>query len=115
MNKLMALGSLVLVAVAACSQDHTVTAPVADRALGVSASAVAMNADAPGAVYALTNAAAGNAVAVFTRLADGSLSWSRSVATGGTGAGSSLGSPGGVALSECGRWWFSVNGVCAER
>ena len=109
MNRLMALGTLALVGVAACSQDHTVTAPVADRALGVSASAVAMNADDPGAVYALTNATAGNAVVVYVRSADGSLSWSGSVATGGTGAGSSLGSQGAIALSDDGRWLFAVN------
>ena len=65
--------------------------------------------DAPGAVYALTNAAGGNAVAVYTRLADGSLSWSGSVATGGTGAGSSLGSQGAIALSDDGRRLFAVN------
>jgi 6-phosphogluconolactonase (cycloisomerase 2 family) len=104
----MALGTLALVAAAACSQDHTLTAPVADRALVVSAS-VAMNADAPGAVYALTNEAGSNAVAMYTRAADGRLSWVGAAPTGGAGAGSGLGSQGALALSDDGRWVFAVN------
>jgi 6-phosphogluconolactonase (cycloisomerase 2 family) len=62
-----------------------------------------------GAVYALTNAASGNAVAVFDRRADGSISYTASVPTGGLGTGSGLGSQGAVALSEDGRWLFAVN------
>jgi len=88
MNKIVALSALALVAVAACSQDHNVTGLAADRAAALNASAVASNADQPGAVYALTNQASGNAVAMFARGADGSLTWQSNVATGGTGAGS---------------------------
>jgi len=108
MNKTVALSTLALALVAACSQDHNVTGLAADRAVGMSASAVASNADAPGAVYALTNQAA-NAVAIFARGADGSLTWSGSVSTGGAGAGSGLGSQGALALSNDGRWLFAVN------
>lgn len=47
-------------------------------------------------VYEVTNAAAGNAIQVFDRNPDGSLRPGELVATGGLGAGSSLGSQGGV-------------------
>src|SRR3989475_8867660 len=109
MNRIVALSTLGLALVAACSQDHNVTGLAADRAAGLNASAVALTADAPGAVYALTNQASGNAVAIFDRGADGSLSWSSNMATGGTGAGSGLGSQGALALSDDGRWLFAVN------
>jgi 6-phosphogluconolactonase (cycloisomerase 2 family) len=109
MNKLMAVGTLALVAIAACSQDNNGTGPAADRAVQIAASAAAMPADAPGAVYALVNQASGNAVAVFNRAADGSLAWQGSVATGGSGTGSGLGSQGAIALSDDGRWLFAVN------
>ena len=107
MNKLMAVGALTLVALG-CAQDHNVTGLAADRALELNASAVAA-ADAPGAVYALTNVAGGNAVAMYSRGADGRLSWSGSVSTGGAGTGASLGSQGALALSDDGRWLFAVN------
>src|SRR5213082_2601845 len=60
-------------------------------------------------VYTLTNQVAGNAVAVFNRAADGTLSAAGTIATGGTGTGGSLGSQGAVALSDDGRWLFAVN------
>jgi len=109
MNKFLALGTLVMLA--ACSHDNNVTGIAADRAVdvGVSAPPVAAAADAPGAVFALTNQVAGNSVATFARAADGSLTWAGSVATGGTGAGSGLGSQGALALSDDGRWLFAVN------
>ncbi|HEY3220564.1 MAG TPA: beta-propeller fold lactonase family protein [Gemmatimonadales bacterium] len=109
MNKIVALSALALVAAAACSQDRNVTGLAADRAAALNASAVASNADQPGAVYALTNQASGNAVAIFARGADDSLTWQSNVATGGTGAGSGLGSQGALALSDDGRWLFAVN------
>ena len=109
MNKLGALAALLVVA--ACAQDHTVTGLSADRAPVLRASAAggepAM--DAPGAVYALANQASGNAVAIYARAADGSLTWTGSAPTGGLGAGSSLGSQGALALSDDGRWLFAVN------
>ena len=106
MKKFGALAALAIVA--ACAQDNNVTGLAADRAASVNASAAAP-ADAPGAVYALTNQADDNAVATFSRAGDGSLTWLGSVATGGLGAGSSLGSQGALALSADGRWLFAVN------
>jgi hypothetical protein len=63
-------------------------------ALSLSAGPVA-SAGAPGAVYALTNSTAGNAV-VYDRGGDGSLSPAGSYATGGAGTGAGLGSQGAV-------------------
>jgi len=64
MNKLMALGTLALIVATGCGQDHTIAGPLTDRAADMSANVVSQNADVPGAVYALTNAAGGNAVAM---------------------------------------------------
>lgn len=109
MNRTTAIGALALVTLAACAQDHSVTGLAAGRASELNASAAAPSADAPGAVYALTNQASGNAVAVYTRAADGSLTWAGTVATGGSGAGGGLGSQGALTLSDDGRWLFAVN------
>ena len=65
--------------------------------------------DQPGAVYALTNQADSNAVAVFTRSADGLLTPAGSYATGGAGTGSGLGSQSAVIVSDNQKWLFAVN------
>jgi 6-phosphogluconolactonase (cycloisomerase 2 family) len=65
--------------------------------------------DAPGAVYALTNDPGGNAVVVYDRAADGSLTPAGSYQTGGTGTGAGLGSQGAVIVSGDRRWVFAVN------
>ncbi len=62
-----------------------------------------------GAVYTLSNDPDANAVAVFHRDRDGSLTEGALVATGGRGTGASLGSQGALALSHDGRWLFAVN------
>lgn len=65
--------------------------------------------EAVGAVYTLSNDAAGNAVVVLDRAADGTLSPSGSVPTGGLGNGGGLGSQGALVLSDDGRWLIGVN------
>lgn len=65
--------------------------------------------DAPGAVFALTNSPAGNAVLVYDRAADGSLTPAGTYATGGTGTGAGLGSQGAVIVSDDHRLLFAVN------
>ena len=60
----------------------------------------AMASGGRGAVYTLTNAASGNAVAVFDRAADGSLTPDGTVATGGLGTGAGLGSQGALVLDD---------------
>lgn len=65
--------------------------------------------EAGGAVFALTNAATGNAVVMWPRDADGSLGAPVSVPTGGTGTGAGLMSQGAVVVSDDRRLLFAVN------
>src|SRR5436309_3092441 len=65
--------------------------------------------DGPHAVYVLTNASAGNAVAVFNRAPDGTLTTAGTVGTGGLGTGTGTGSQGALALSADGHWLYAVN------
>ena len=110
MMKHLGLLTLALAAVAACEPDRSVTNPAS-----IGASRQANRDDdrddsgAPRAVYTLTNQVTGNAVAVFNRGADGTLSAAGTVATGGTGAGAGLGSQSAVTLNEDGRFLFAVN------
>jgi 6-phosphogluconolactonase len=60
------------------------------------------------AVYTSSNAAAGNQVLAFDRTGNGSLSPAGSVATGGNGTGSGLGSQGAIALAQD-RFLYVVN------
>jgi 6-phosphogluconolactonase len=62
-----------------------------------------------GAVYALTNAAAGNSVVAFDRASDGSLSPAGTFSTGGLGSSDGLGSQGALIFSDDKEWLFAVN------
>jgi 6-phosphogluconolactonase (cycloisomerase 2 family) len=62
-----------------------------------------------GTVYTLSNDPAGNAVVVFDRARDGTLSAAGSVQTDGLGSGDALGSQGALVLSDDGRWLLAVN------
>jgi 6-phosphogluconolactonase (cycloisomerase 2 family) len=61
----------------------------------------------PGAVYSITNAVNGNAVAVYDRADNGKLSLNAYFFTGGKGTGAGLGSQGAVVLEK--DWVFAVN------
>ena len=61
--------------------------PPADRPNSARRHRQPARADSPGAVFTLTNSPAGNAVAVFDRSADGSLSPAGTYATDGLGTG----------------------------
>ena len=74
-------------------------------ALGIAATGAMAN--SPRAVYTLTNDPAGNAVKVFDRSGDGSLSPAGEFATGGTGTGAGLGNQSALVLD--GRRLFAVN------
>jgi hypothetical protein len=76
---------------------------------GFTAPTAAASADGFGAVYTLTNASSGNAVLVFNRAFDGSLSPQGSYSTGGLGSGAGLGSQSSVTLSQNNHWLFAVN------
>ncbi|MGH3014076.1 MAG: lactonase family protein, partial [Gaiellaceae bacterium] len=76
--------------------------------LAAAAPATAAGGDRGGrAVYTLTNSSSGNAVAVFSRAADGSLTADGTVSTGGAGTSAGLGSQGALVLD--GRRLFAVN------
>ena len=62
-----------------------------------------------GAVYMMTNAADGNQLAVFARDKKGLLEFPVFYNTGGTGAGTGLGSQGSIAMDETGDTLYLVN------
>jgi 6-phosphogluconolactonase len=62
-----------------------------------------------GAVYALANATAGNAVIVWNRASDGTLTEAGMYPTGGSGTAGGLGSQGAVVISPNHQWLFAVN------
>ena len=62
-----------------------------------------------GAVFTLSNSAAGNAVIAFDRASDGTLTAAGSFSTLGNGTGAGLGSQGAVALTDDGQLLFAVN------
>ncbi len=65
--------------------------------------------DGRGTVYTISNAASGNAVLAYTRMADGSLHPRGTFATGGLGTGAVLASQGAVILGGDGRWLAAVD------
>ena len=67
------------------------------------------NHDGRGAVFALTNAASGNAVVAYRRAANGSLEPAGTYPTGGLGTGTGLGSQGAVVVSDDRRFVLAVN------
>ena len=85
------------------------TLATATMAAGVLRAGESASSDAPGAVYALTNSPAGNAVLVYHRDADGALAPAGAYATDGAGNGAGLGSQGAVVVSDDGRLLFAVN------
>jgi 6-phosphogluconolactonase (cycloisomerase 2 family) len=65
--------------------------------------------DASGAVYTMTNAPTGNEVIVYRRSETGALTPAGSVATGGKGSGTGLGSGHSLATTDNGRYVIAVN------
>src|SRR4051812_42814955 len=64
-----------------------------------------------GHVYVQTNSATGNAIAIFDRAGNGTLTFDEDVATGGLGiAPTGLGSQGSVAITQDERYLLAVNG-----
>jgi 6-phosphogluconolactonase len=96
--------ALLITVLAACGRDVTSPHTVTPRSAALSRDGT----DA-GAVFTLSNAAAGNAVIAFARSAGGSLTPAGSFATNGNGTGAGLGSQGAVALSDDGQLLFAVN------
>ncbi|MFN8597843.1 MAG: beta-propeller fold lactonase family protein [Anaerolineae bacterium] len=88
---------------------HFVVAVVLIASVALSGVGVAAAAGDTGAVYTLTNNAAGNEVAIFNRAANGTLTAAGTVSTGGLGNGGGLGSQGALTLSQDHKWLFAVN------
>jgi 6-phosphogluconolactonase (cycloisomerase 2 family) len=65
--------------------------------------------DSPGAVYTATNSSPNNKVIVYSRSADGLLSYAGEFDTNGSGTGTGLGNQGGVLLTSDNQWLFVVN------
>jgi 6-phosphogluconolactonase (cycloisomerase 2 family) len=82
---------------------------IATVVAAIAAQAASAAQDTPGAVYTLTNAQSGNAVAYFSRSAQGALTYEGTFATGGNGTGGGLGSQRAVVLSDDGRDLYAVN------
>ncbi len=112
MTKHFAVAALALAAFAACEPNRGVTEPrdaVRASLTGPQNDDQPNGDGGPRAVYTLTNQVAGNAVAVFARAGDGTLTAAGSFSTGGAGTGAGLGSQGAVTLSNDGRLLFAVN------
>lgn len=62
-----------------------------------------------GAVYTMSNSSSGNAVLMFHRAANGTLTAAGSFPTGGVGSGGGLGNQGALILSQNSRWLYAVN------
>jgi 6-phosphogluconolactonase (cycloisomerase 2 family) len=103
MLKLSRVAFLISV-LAACERDATSPNAALPRSAALSSDGSNV-----GAVFTLSNSAAGNAVIAFGRSADGSLTPAGSFATLGNGTGAGLGSQGAVALSDDGQFLFAVN------
>lgn len=93
-----------VVALAACTADGDTSPslPLAPATDHVASAAV-------GQVYTATNSASGNAVLVYDRGVDGSLSPAGAFATNGTGTGAGLGNQNGIVISSTGRELLVVN------
>jgi 6-phosphogluconolactonase (cycloisomerase 2 family) len=97
------LTALAVAAVGACSDARDVTAP------GPLAFSHTTDEGNAGALYVATNASTGNAILVFLRASDGTLSAPSAFVTGGKGSGGGLGNQGGVSLTRDKRWLLVVN------
>jgi hypothetical protein len=103
MMRRQSLSVLGLALCAACGDTARSPADTTDPSLSVA------GASGAGAVYVASNAAAGNAVLVFSRSGNGALSAAGSYPTGGLGTGSGLGNQGGLALNQDDRLLYAVN------
>ena len=92
--------------VAACRRDDP-TAPTSPAMTNAGLSAA--NAGVVGNVYTASNSTAGNAVLVFDRAPNGSLTAAGSYATGGVGTGAGLGNQSGITLADGDRFLLVVN------
>jgi 6-phosphogluconolactonase len=103
MGRKAQLGALLALAIAACAPDNGSDSPTSVAPL------YSWLPPRAGAVYVMTNQAAGNQVRMYARSTDGSLGTFTAFGTGGTGTGAGLGSQGALTLSNDGGWLLAVN------
>ena len=98
-------GSALALALAGCSEQQSDVrqAVLLEPSLGAAGQGGAGN------LYTMTNASGGNAVLIYQRAADGTLTPVGSASTAGLGSGGGLGNQGGLVLSDNGRWLLAVN------
>ncbi len=77
---------------------------------GCSKTDVTVEGNAQSSIYVMSNETDTNRIIIFNRETDGSLNYAATVASGGKGFGTRLGSQGGVAVSSNGKRLLSVNG-----
>ncbi len=92
-----------------CQKDIKTTATEEAVAVRNASANAQLKSGAAGYVYTLSNQIAGNSVLVYSRTADGTLTYVNSYPTGGTGTGGGLGNQGAVVLSENNNLLLSVN------
>lgn len=92
------LAVLAAVTLAACTDRSNPLQPTPDLSQATAA---------PGSVFTMSNAAAGNAILRFDRAPDGTLTPAGEIPTGGLGTGAGLGNQGGLTLSA--NALFAVN------
>jgi 6-phosphogluconolactonase len=102
--KFMILSASVILLATACQKNidgDAVSRNVASEAKGGNGLA--------GSVYTLSNESSGNHIIMFSRSANGTLTWEAAIATGGAGTGAGLGSQGAIALSQDNKYIIAVN------
>ncbi|HEV8600943.1 MAG TPA: beta-propeller fold lactonase family protein [Gemmatimonadales bacterium] len=97
-------GSVLSLALAGCAEP-----PSEVRRNGFLEPSFSAGQGGAGNLYTMTNASSGNAVLIYRRAADGTLTPAGSVGTAGLGSGGGLGNQGGLVLSDNGRWLLAVN------
>lgn len=105
MKRYLLAGPALAVSLAGCAEQPLDVTQKAQPGPSLSASGQGGS----GSVYTMTNAASGNAVLIYRRAADGTLTPDGSAATGGLGSGGGLGNQGGVVLADAGPWLLAVN------
>ncbi len=102
-----------LITLAACGQrdQMPLTSPLnpSETSLSRDGAEEAKDENAAGVVFTMNNATSGNAVLVFDRAANGTLTPAGSYSTGGAGTGGGLGSQGALTLSNDGQILLAVN------
>ncbi len=103
------IGVLLLLPLAGCGGGSTPALAPAPPPSVVTPPTPPSSGSAPDNLYTMSNLVSGNTVISYTRNADGALTQSGSVATGGSGVGHGLENQGALAVSDDGKFLLVVN------